>query len=159
MVCNVFCVGLVWKGNKQHKNDSNRSLSSLEILKPLWDIKSVVFVSLQKGAGEDEAESAAKKGELIHLGDKIQDFTDTAAIISQLDLVICVDTAIAHLTGALNKPCWVLLPESDTDCRWLLERDDSPWYPDVMRLFRQKKAGDWESVVSNVVRALKKKLA
>jgi len=150
-----FRVGLVWKGNKNHKNDINRSLPSLDLFKPLWEIENITFISLQKGPGEDEAKKLNNEQFLIHLGDKIQDFSDTAAIISQLDLVICVDTAIAHLVGALNKSCWVLLPKIDSDWRWLLDTHDSPWYPNVMRLFRQQQAGNWEGVISEVKQALK----
>jgi len=150
-----FRVGCVWKGRAEHKNDMNRSLSSLEVLKPLWEVNGIEFISLQKGEGEEEALFPLDNQPIISLGDKVQCFVDTAAIIVQLDLVICVDTAIAHLAGALNKPCWVLLPEQDSDWRWLLDRDDSPWYPKVMRLFRQKSKGDWDGVVQEVLQALK----
>jgi ADP-heptose:LPS heptosyltransferase len=88
------------------------------------------------------------------MGSGIQDFADTAAIVAQLDLVICIDTAIAHLAGAMSKPCWVLLPASGTDWRWLRERTDSPWYPGVMRLFRQTKASDWAATIGEVAQAL-----
>jgi ADP-heptose:LPS heptosyltransferase len=82
------------------------------------------------------------------------DFADTAALVSNLDLVISVDTAVAHLAGALGIPCWVLLPEYKTDWRWLVERTDTPWYPGVMQLFRQSRAGDWSDVIADVVIAL-----
>jgi len=75
---------------------------------------------------------------LTHLGSQIQDFADSAAIVSQLDLVICVDTGLAHLAGALGIACWVLLPHASTDWRWLQARDDSPWYPGALQLFRQQ---------------------
>ena len=90
---------------------------------------------------------------LYDVRNKISDFADTAGIIANLDLVITVDTAVAHLAGALGKPVWVLLAFA-ADWRWLLDRDDSPWYP-TMRLFRQKKPGDWESVIANVAEALR----
>ncbi|MCX7178484.1 MAG: hypothetical protein NTX56_06785, partial [Proteobacteria bacterium] len=83
------------------------------------------------------------------------DFADTAAIVMNLDLVITVDTAVAHLTGALAKPCWVLLPDYKTDWRWLTGREDSPWYPGVMRLFRQSQARNWATVVDQVYLALR----
>ncbi|MEJ1958574.1 MAG: tetratricopeptide repeat protein [Nitrosomonadales bacterium] len=146
-------VGLVWKGNPQFENDADRSLPSLEVLAPLWAVAGVNFISLQKRAGEDEAAHPPVGMPLIHLGDRLADFADTAAVVSSLDLVICVDTAVAHLTGALGKPCWVLLPDYKPDWRWLVDRTDSPWYP-VMRLFRQPAMGDWVSVVAEVVMAL-----
>ncbi len=147
-------VGLVWKGAAGHKNDTNRSLPSLGVLEPLWHAADVQFFSLQKGQGEDQAEAAAASGRLLHLGGRIADLGDTAAIVAQLDLVICVDTAIAHVAGALGKRCWVLLPAIGCDWRWHLERTDSPWYPGVMRLFRQRQAGDWSEVVADVAQAL-----
>ena len=149
-----LCVGLVWKGNPQFENDADRSLPSLEVLAPLWNIAEVNFISLQKGAGEDEAAQPPGGQHLINLGPQLEDFADAAAVVSKLDLVICVDTAIAHLAGALGKPCWVLLPDYKTDWRWLTSRPDSPWYPDVMRLFRQPAMGDWDSVVTEVTIAL-----
>lgn len=112
------------------------------------------FKILQKGAGEDEAEHPPGGLSLLHLGTRIEDFADTAAIVMSLDLVICVDTAIAHLAGALGKPCWVLLPAYKPDWRWLTERTDSPWYPGIMRLFRQSTMGDWGTVITDMVVAL-----
>jgi tetratricopeptide (TPR) repeat protein/SAM-dependent methyltransferase len=149
-------VGLVWKGSATHKNDANRSLPGLATLAPLWTIPGVCFVSLQKGQGEDEAKSPPPSQPLLHLGSDIQDFADSAAVIAQLDLVICIDSAIAHLAGAMGKPVWVLLPAAGTDWRWLRERTDSPWYPDVLRLFRQP--GDaltWDSTVEDMTQALR----
>lgn len=122
--------------------------------RPLWSVPGIAFVSLQKGAGEDEANLAAAHHPLTHLGSAIADFADSAAILSQLDLLICVDTAVAHLAGALGTPCWVLLPDYGTDWRWLEDRNDSPWYPEVMRLFRQSAVGDWAGVITRVVEAL-----
>lgn len=151
----AFRVGLVWKGSPTHANDANRSLPSLASLAPLWSVPGIAFVSLQKGAGEDEAGIDLTHQALTHLGSDIDDFADSAAILSQLDLMICVDTAVAHLAGALGKPCWVLLPKYGTDWRWLEGRTDSPWYPQVMRLFRQSVDGNWDGVVSQLVEALK----
>ena len=148
-------VGLVWKGSALNKNDANRSLPSLSILEPLWSVPGVTFLSLQKWQGEEEAATPLIGQPILHLGSDIADFADTAAIVSQLDLVISIDTAIAHLTGALCKPCWVLLPAVGTDWRWLRERTDSLWYPGVMRLFRQSKAGDWASTISEATQALR----
>lgn len=145
-------VGLVWKGNAAP--NPHRSLPGLSTLAILWSVPCVTFVSLQKGPGEDEAAAPPTGQPIIHLGSDILDFADTAAIVAQLDLVICIDTAIAHLVGALNKPCWVLLPATGVDWRWLHERTDSPWYPGVMRLFRQAKSDDWAATIGEVAQAL-----
>ncbi|MFA7242137.1 MAG: tetratricopeptide repeat protein [Sulfuricellaceae bacterium] len=146
-------VGLVWKGDRMHRNDAQRSLAGLAVLRPLWLAPGVCFVSVQKGQGEDEAAQHAADQPLLDLGGEVADFADTAAIVECLDLVICVDTAIAHLAGALGKPCWVMLPAYKTDWRWLRERNDTPWYPH-MRLFRQTAPDDWASVVAEIARAL-----
>ncbi len=146
-------VGLVWKGSSRFENDADRSLPSLDVLSPLVALADVRFVSLQKGAGEDEALRPPEGLSLTHVGSQLTDFSDTAAVVSNLDLVISVDTAVAHLAGALGKPCWVLLPDYKTDWRWLTHRTDSPWYPG-MRLFRQPAMGDWGSVVAEVAAAL-----
>lgn len=145
-------VGLVWKGNPRFENDSERSLPSLQTLAKLGQIPGVSFFSLQKGAGEDEAQ--APPFPLVDLAAHLGDFADTAAIIANLDLVISVDTAVAHLSGALGKPCWILLPDFKTDWRWLTEREDSPWYPGVVRLFRQPPGGGWSPVVTALAEAL-----
>ena len=150
-------VGLAWKGNRIHSNDGRRSLAGLAVLKPLWSVPGVTFVSLQKGQGEDEAAHPPADQPLLDLGAdfaKFADFGDTAAIVECLDLVISVDTSVAHLAGALGKPCWVMLPDFKTDWRWLREGDVTPWYPETMQLFRQKKRGDWEPVVAGIARAL-----
>jgi Tfp pilus assembly protein PilF len=151
---NGLRVGLVWKGSTQFENDADRSLCSLEVLAPLGAVANVSFISLQKGAGEDEAANPPSGFHLTRMGSQLTDFADTAAVVTNLDLIICVDTAVAHLAGALGKPCWVLLPEYKTDWRWLTDRTDSPWYPGVMRLFRQQAAGDWSTVVAEVVTEL-----
>ncbi|MFM0141718.1 tetratricopeptide repeat protein [Paraburkholderia sp. RL18-085-BIA-A] len=148
-----FKVGLVWKGSTVHANDAQRSLTALDALRPLWSIPGISFVSLQKGAGEDEARDTELP--IVDLGSDIRDFADTAAIVDQLDLVICVDTAVAHVAGALGKPCWVLLPAIGCDWRWMQDRTDSPWYPGALRLFRQKRRGDWSSVIDEVANALR----
>jgi ADP-heptose:LPS heptosyltransferase len=85
---------------------------------------------------------------LMHLGDELADFDDTAAVIDSLDLVVTIDTAVAHLAGAMGKPTWILLPHAP-EWRWMLDREDTPWYP-TARLFRQKRLGDWESVIERV---------
>ncbi len=151
---NGLRVGLVWKGNPLFENDADRSLPSLDVLAPLGAIAGVNLISLQKGAGEAEAAQPPGGMHLIDLGSRLEDFADTAAVVTSLDLVVCVDTAIAHLTGALGKPCWVLLPAYKADWRWLTDRTDSPWYPGIMRLFRQSTMGDWAAVVAEVATAL-----
>ena len=143
-------VGLVWKGNPKHHNDANRSLPSLATLAPLWSMPGISFVSLQKGQGEEEGQSPPAGLPLLHLGTDLRDFADTAAIISELDLVICVDTAAAHIAASLGKPCWVLLPREDIDWRWMRKRDDSPWYPQTLRLFRQAADESWATAVERV---------
>ena len=147
-------VGLCWKGGRLFENDDQRSLPALEILAPLGAVAGVHFFSLQKGAGEEQTESPPVGLSLVDLAPQLGDFSDTAAIIENLDLVISVDTAVAHLAGALGKRCWVLLPDYKTDWRWLSECSDSPWYPEVIRLFRQRAMGDWAGVVGELVAAL-----
>lgn len=146
-------VGLVWKGNPELANDANRSLPGLATLRPLWDVPGVTFVSLQKGAGEEEAAAPPEGQPLLDLGRQIQDFGDSAALIAALDLVISVDTAPAHLAGALGKPCFCLLPAEGLDFRWLLRRSDSPWYP-TMTLFRRPLGARWDVVIPKVAAAL-----
>ena len=142
-------VGLVWSGRQTHHNDMNRSLA-LETLAPLVEIP-CSFVSLQRDLREGDA-AALSQFPILHLGDRLADFADTAAAISQLDLLISVDTSVAHLAGALGKPVWTLLPHAP-DFRWMLERSDSPWYPS-MRLFRQQVASDWAFVIADIKAAL-----
>jgi lipoprotein NlpI len=152
-------IGLAWKGNPRFENDADRSLPSLDVFAPLDQLRDACFFSLQKGAGEDEAARPGQSPAVTDLRCYMGNFDDTAAIIMNLDLVISVDTAVAHLAGALGKPCWVLLPAYMTDWRWLAERDDSPWYPGTMRLFRQKKAGNWANVIAEVKAALQDLIA
>jgi tetratricopeptide (TPR) repeat protein len=148
-------VGLAWQGNPAHENDAERSMPALAMLAPLAGVAGVHFVSLQHGvAGRDACALAPPGMDLIDLGSGMLDFADAAALVDGLDLVICVDTALAHLCGALGKPCWVLLPDYQADWRWLLWRTDSPWYPGVLRLFRQAQAGDWRVPMAQVCGAL-----
>jgi tetratricopeptide (TPR) repeat protein len=140
-------VGLVWSGNPRHKNDRSRSLS-FDTLAPLVAVPGIDFISLQKEPRPADTEALARSHNVLDLGPELQDFGDTAAAISLLDLVITVDTSIAHLAGALHKPVWILLP-TRVDWRWLLDREDSPWYP-TARLFRQRAAGDWARVITRV---------
>ena len=144
-------VGLAWAGNPQHPNDRYRSMT-LDALSPLWDVAGVRYVLLQKGPAEAEAGGLPGGLDVVNLGPELEDFADTAAVIGELDLVVCVDTAVAHLAGALGKPVWLLLPRP-ADFRWLEEGEASPWYP-TMRLFRQSRRDHWEEVVVRVKAAL-----
>ncbi|WP_334535668.1 tetratricopeptide repeat protein [Bradyrhizobium sp. AZCC 2230] len=145
-----FRVGLVWSGDPGHKNDYNRSIA-LRALAPLLDCD-VQFVSLQKGVRDQDRAFLDERPDILDLTEQLTDFSDTAALVSCLDLVISVDTSVVHLTGALGVPVWTMLP-FNPDWRWLLNRDDSPWYQS-MKLFRQPKRGDWAGVVENVRREL-----
>ncbi len=144
-------VGVVWAGQPKHKNDHNRSIR-LAQLAPLAQVKGIRFYSLQKGAGAAQAANPPQGMNLIDFSQELTDFADTAALMSQLDLIVSVDTAPVHLATALGKPVWVLLPFAP-DWRWLLEREDSPWYPTV-RLFRQKSYGQWNETINRVAREL-----
>ena len=144
-------IGLAWSGLPTHKNDHKRSIR-LSALLPLLDIVAT-FVSLQKDVRAEDATLLKERSYLLHFGDGIRDFSDTAALISNLDLVISVDTSVAHLAGTLAKPVWVMLA-FNPDWRWLLDRDDSPWYP-TARLFRQDDTHAWDSVIARVHAALR----
>lgn len=152
-------VGLVWHGNPDFQNDDERSLPGLAALAPLWRVPGVRFISLQKGRGEPEARTPPREQPLVDVAGGLQDFADTAAVVEQLDLVISVDTAVVHLSAALGTPCWLLLPAYMPDWRWLEGRDDSPWYPGVMRLFRQAPGQGWSPVVERVRAALAERLS
>jgi tetratricopeptide (TPR) repeat protein len=144
-------IGVAWAGNPMFKGDQTRSLG-LAILSPLLAVAGIEFLSLQKDLRAGDREILQDNPLVTHLGDAIEDFADTAAVMASVDLVITSDTAVAHLAGALGKPVWVLL-QYVADWRWLLDRDDSPWYP-TARLFRQPQIGDWESVIAQVRSAL-----
>jgi hypothetical protein len=143
-------VGLVWGGAKTHPRDAERSIP-LDALAALNRLHGVRLFSLQK----DIARQASAATGWIDFTAELHDFAETAALTANLDLVIGVDTAVVHLAGALGKPAWTLLPHSP-DWRWLLGRDDSPWYP-TMRLFRQAVPGDWSGVIGRVVELLQAK--
>jgi len=144
-------VGLAWKGNPQFENDAERSLPSLQTLAPVIEAAAsggIQLVSLQKGPGEEEARTWS--GASLHaIGPQLRDFADTAAVIEHLDLVISIDSAVAHLAGAMGKPCWLLLPDHRCDWRWRASGDSTPWYPS-MRLFRQPAGGGWDAVIAAV---------
>jgi len=160
----VFRVGIVWAGSPDNNNDRSRSMTLTDFL-PLLDCPGVVLYSLQKGSaaaqiatlsGAIEVVALSKESssvEVVDLSEELQDFTDTAGALTALDLLITVDTSVAHLAGALGLPVWTLLPYIP-DWRWLLDRADTLWYP-TMRLFRQPKRGDWTSVIGEVNAALR----
>lgn len=145
-----YRIGVAWQGNPAQKNDHNRSMSPAYFapLAPLSDTAGLHFVSLQK-----EGPAALERFPLIDFMGEIGDFADTAALIANLDLVITVDTAVAHLASAIGKPVW-LLNCYDPCWRWLRNRRDSPWYP-LMRIFRQSSPGAWEGVIAEVAAALR----
>ncbi|MBF0295365.1 MAG: tetratricopeptide repeat protein [Magnetococcales bacterium] len=143
-------VGLAWRGNPNFHGDRARSLPGLTTLAPLWSVPGIAFVSLQKGAGAQEARFPPRDQPLLNAGDLVADFAQTAAIVAQLDLVICSDSAVAHLTGALARPCWVMLAWN-ADWRWGQEGNTTPWYPEGMRLYRQSEPGNWHEVVMRIV--------
>ncbi|MGD0768694.1 MAG: tetratricopeptide repeat-containing glycosyltransferase family protein [Tepidisphaeraceae bacterium] len=173
-------VGLAWAGNPQFESDRTRSLN-LQQLAPLAaaaeakptateakptateakptateekpTVRGVRFYSLQKGAAGAQAKNPPAGLDLVDLGPKLNDFADTAAVMSLMDLIITTDTSVPHLAGALARPVWVML-QFVPDFRWLMDREDSPWYPS-MRLFRQRSPGDWDSVIARVVNSLR----
>ena len=147
-----FKVGIAWAGRATHKNDRNRSCT-LEQFASLAEIDGVKLYGLQKGRAASQLNQLPNGMEITNLGEQFENFADTAAAIENLDLVISVDTAAAHLAGAMGKKVWTLLPFSP-DWRWMLDREDSPWYP-TMRLFRQEKWGDWDSVFSRLAQQLR----
>jgi tetratricopeptide (TPR) repeat protein len=144
-------VGLAWAGNPDFEDDRRRSLT-LAQLNPLADAHKAVFCSLQKGQPALQLAAAPRQLKLIDLGSELTDFADTAAAMYSLDLIITTDTSIAHLAGALGLRVWVMLPFVPA-WRWLIDREDSPWYP-TMRLFRQRTSGDWAEVIDRVAKSL-----
>jgi Flp pilus assembly protein TadD len=147
-------IGLVWAGNASFGNDARRSMPLTCFLPLLND--QLQFVSLQTELRDGDAVILERHPEILHFGDKLTDFADTAALIAELDLVICVDTAVAHLAGALGKAVWILLPFSP-DWRWLVQRSDTPWYPSA-RLWRQSRSYDWGEVMGAVSEEISKQL-
>lgn len=145
-------VGLVWAGRPTHTNDLRRSMT-LSDLAPLA-LPDVTFIALQKGPAAAQSATPPPGMSLVSLSDEIQDFEDTAAILTLLDVLVSVDSSPVHLAGALGCPAWVMLPFLP-DWRWLLQREDTPWYPSV-RLFRQPARGEWEAVVRAVSTELAK---
>jgi tetratricopeptide (TPR) repeat protein len=149
-------VGVAWSGNPEQRNDFKRSLT-FDQLSPLWDIPGIEFVSLQKDVRITDVATLRRRSSVTDLSSELADFADTAAAMAQLDLVISVCTSTAHLAGALGRPLWVMLPFS-ADWRWLVGREDSPWYPSA-RLFRQSQPGDWAGVIERVANELRRHTA
>jgi hypothetical protein len=153
-------LGIAWQGNPRHKWDRHRSFP-LAQLEPLARIEGVTLVSLQKGPGTEQLALLGDRFPVLDLGPELDGggaaFVDTVAVLGCLDLVVCSDTAVAHLAGALAVPVWVALA-SIVDWRWLLAREDSPWYP-TMRLFRQERLGEWAPVFARMAAALDRLVA
>jgi tetratricopeptide (TPR) repeat protein len=147
-------VGIVWAGSAKHGYDRNRSIGLAPLL--VLAASDIALVSLQKELRAPDRDLLGAHGDILCLGEEFAEFADTAAVIAELDLIISVDTAVAHLAGAMGKPVFILLPYAP-DWRWLLDRTDSPWYP-TARLFRQKQPGDWDSVIARVRAALAEQL-
>jgi hypothetical protein len=144
-------IGIAWSGDPMHSNDHNRSIA-LEAFLPLLAGVDATFVSLHRDVRAGDVAALQSRSDLVHFGEDLKDYSDTAALIANLDLVIAVDTSVVHLAGALAKPVWILVTFVP-DWRWFLDRDDSPWYPTV-RLFRQDKTRNWDSVIARVNTAL-----
>jgi ADP-heptose:LPS heptosyltransferase len=139
-------IGLAWSGNPGHQNDASRSLPLEQLLSHLP--KKYEYISLQKEVREEDRLILESSPDISSFESSLSDFSDTAALIECMDLVITVDTSVAHLSGALGKKTWLLLPHSP-DWRWLLDRSDSPWYPS-MKLYRQSISQDWGEVLDKV---------
>ncbi len=149
-------IGLAWTGRPTHPNDRRRSVPLSQLL-PLADAGPAAFVSLQKPMPARDLDTIERFPGMTDLSADLTDFGETAALMENLDLVVTVDTSMGHLAGALNKPAWILIPKA-ADWRWLLNRDDSPWYPSV-RLFRQPKPGEWAEPLARMRAALAAELA
>jgi hypothetical protein len=151
-------IAIAWSGSQQHANDRNRSIA-LARLAPLFGTQEAAagkgcFISIQRELRAGDAEALARLPNMTHVGNALDDFDDTAAVLALSDLLISVDTSVVHLAGAMGRPVWVMLP-FQPDWRWLLDRDDSPWYP-TARLFRQTQPGDWDRVIMRVGDAIAK---
>jgi tetratricopeptide (TPR) repeat protein len=140
-------VAIAWSGNAQHMNDRNRSIP-LSALASLWSAASVGFVGIQRDLRDGDAELLAREPRVTQIGSQLDDFADTAAVVALVDLVVTVDTSVAHLAGAMGRPVWILVPFSP-DWRWTLSGERSRWYP-TARLFRQPSLGDWDSVIERL---------
>jgi ADP-heptose:LPS heptosyltransferase len=152
-------IGIAWQGSPAADLDAGRSIP-LTAFRPLTEIEGVSLISLQKGFGEEQVATCGF-GESVAIPEALdadgRAFVDTAHLMGDLDLIICSDTAVAHLAGALGRPVWVAL-QKHAEWRWLRDRDDSPWYP-TMRLFRQQSRGDWGEVFARITQAVRRQLA
>jgi Flp pilus assembly protein TadD len=144
-------VGVIWAGRPTHNNDRNRSALLADFM-PLANVAGIALLALQKGPKTGQAGEYYGRAPLINIGAEIDDYDDTMAILENLDLLVTVDTSVAHLAGAMGRPVWVMLPRAP-DWRWLLGRSDTPWYP-TMRLFRQQTARRWDDVVKAIANEL-----
>jgi hypothetical protein len=156
-------VGLMWSGSTTHRNDRNRSLTLQQLweqlLQPMVDARpdALELYGLQQEIRPVDEAYLSAHPVLRHFGQALRDFGDTAALVDQMDLVISVDTSVVHLAGAMGKPTWLLLPFVP-DWRWMLGREDSPWYP-TLRLFRQAQPGNWTATLARMSAALRERLA
>ena len=139
-------VGVVWSGSTALRNDK-RSMTLRDMLPLLREWAE--WISLQKEVRESEIALLASRADLRHVGAELKDFADTAALVELMDVLVTVDTSVAHVAGAMGKPVWIFVPFNPHDWRWMLDREDSMWYP-TARLFRQPENGDWASVVGRV---------
>jgi len=139
-------IAIAWSGNPSHDNDRNRSIA-LRRLAPIFENNAARFISIQRDMRDDDAQVLAAN-RIRPVGHELEDFADTAAVLALCDLVITVDTAAAHLAGAMGRPVWVLVPFAP-DWRWTLTGETTPWYP-TARLFRQSKPDDWDNVIARV---------
>jgi len=142
-----FRVAVTWSGNPQHANDRNRSIPFAG-LAPLWSAPAIEFISIQRELRSDDARMLGDQARITDLGSELDDFADTAAVLALVDLVITVDTSVAHLAGAMGRPVWILLPFA-ADWRWGQASETSRWYPSA-RLLRQPTLGDWKGVLERV---------
>ena len=145
-------VGFAWSGSAAHRNDRNRSIPLAEMLALFGEWAD--WISIQKDVSNADGSLLASRADVRHVGSQLENFADTAALIELMDVVVTVDTSVAHLAGAMGKPVWILLP-FNPDWRWLLDREDSVWYPSA-RLFRQPAMGDWASAVRRLREALER---
>ena len=149
-------IGIVWAGRPTHNNDHNRTVA-LSAFAPLGELPGIALLSLQKGEPAGQVASWQGPAPLIDIGPQLETFEDTIAVLDQLDLTVIVDTVVGHLAGAMNKPCWVIVPFAP-DWRWLMDRSDSPWYPSL-RLFRHPATRRWDLVIPAVAAELRRHFA